>query len=160
LDFHRNGLIFIADLEGFGLKNLDLSIQRKINSALMDNFPLRVRKVLLVNPPLIINTIIAGIRLFMKKKIMDRIQVIQREEVLEHIEADQLLTNFGGNIDYSAAQFINYMNDVHENHSPIEFKTIKKKKTKKTPQSSRESISKKDKGNRKVSKSKMIQSES
>jgi len=29
LDFHRNGLIFIADLENFGLKNLDFSLQKK-----------------------------------------------------------------------------------------------------------------------------------
>jgi len=127
LDFHRNGLIFICDLEGFGLRNLDFNLQRKINSAMIDNFPMRINKVLLVNPPSILETVLAGIRLFMKKKIMDRIQIIHREDVLEYIDAEQLSSEYGGDIEYSSTHFINFANDLHDNYPHLDFKTIKKK---------------------------------
>jgi len=69
LDYHRNGLIFIADLQGVGWKNIDISLQRKVNSAMMDNFPLRISKVLIMNPPSIINAVISCARVFVKKKL-------------------------------------------------------------------------------------------
>jgi len=45
LDYHRNGLIFIADLTGVGWKNIDINLQRKVNSAMMDNFPMRIQNL-------------------------------------------------------------------------------------------------------------------
>jgi len=68
LDFHRNGVIFIGDLQGVGWKNVDFGLHKKLNSALMDNFPLRIHKVLIIHPPPIVPALISCFRIFMKKK--------------------------------------------------------------------------------------------
>jgi len=97
---------------------------------MMDNFPMRVKKVLIINPPSIIETIISTVRLFMKKKIMDRISIVSREEILEFIDADQLSQEMGGNIEYSINNFITYTDNIYSNYTPIEFKTVRRKKKK------------------------------
>jgi len=96
LDYHRNGLIFIADLEGVGWKNIDINLQKKVNGALMDNFPLRIKKVLILNPPPIIQAILSCIRIFLKKKIMDRMEIVKQEDILNFVDEDQLWTEVGG----------------------------------------------------------------
>jgi len=106
MDYHRNGLIFIADLQGVGWKNIDINLQRKVNSAMMDNFPMRIQKVFILHPPSIINAVIACARVFVKKKIMDRIQIVTKEQLLDHIDADQLWSELGGTVDYSIEQMI------------------------------------------------------
>jgi len=97
---------------------------------MMDNFPMRVKKVLLINPPSIMETIISTIRLFMKKKIMDRISIVSKEEILEYIDADHLSNEMGGNIEYSVNHFMTYIDNIYENNTPLEFKTVRKKKRK------------------------------
>jgi hypothetical protein len=136
LDYHRNGLIFIADLQGVGWKNVDISLQRKVNTALMDNFPLRISKVLIINPPGIMTAVMSCAKIFVKKKIMDRIQIVQKEQILDHIDADQLWTEFGGDVEYTVDNLIDTITQRLE-ESPLRLHTITKnnkklKKSKKT----------------------------
>jgi len=130
IDFHRNGLIFIADLQGVGWKNIDINLQRKVNSALMDNFPLRIAKVLILNPPSIINAVISCARIFVKKKIMDRISICQKDQILDHIDADQLWSEFGGNVEYSMDDLIETITE-RMSENPLRLHTITKNKNKK-----------------------------
>jgi hypothetical protein len=126
LDYHRNGLIFICDLQGVGWKNIDINLQKKVNSAMMDNFPMRIQKVFLLNPPSIINAVIGCARVFVKKKIMDRIQIIQKDQLLDHIDADQLWSEFGGEIEYSIPIMVESINERLK-ESPLRLHTITKK---------------------------------
>jgi hypothetical protein len=128
IDFHRNGLIFVADLQGVGWKNIDISLQRKMNSALMDNFPLRIQKVLLINPPSIIQAIMGIVRVFIKKKIMDRIQIIQQEDLTNYIDADSLWSEFGGNVDFTVEDLVHAIDDHSSYHPRLHTITKNKKK--------------------------------
>jgi hypothetical protein len=106
LDFHRNGIIVIGDLQGVGWKNIDFGLQKKINAALMDNFPLRIHKVILIHPPSIVPALISCFKLFIKKKIMDRIEAIQPEELENYVDKDNLWKDFGGNVEYLSENLI------------------------------------------------------
>jgi len=130
MDYHRNGLIFIADLEGVGWKNVDINLQRKVNSALMDNFPLRIKKVLILNPPPIIQAILSCVRIFLKKKIMDRMETVRMEDILNYVDEDQLWTGVGGNCEYTIDDLIQSIDD-YDPTSKIRLHTITKKDKKK-----------------------------
>jgi len=105
-----------------------------MNSALMDNFPLRISKVFMLNPPSIIQAIMGVVRVFIKKKIMDRIQIIQQEELINYIDADNLWSEFGGDVEYSVEDLVQAIDD-HSSHHP-RLHTITKNKNKKITQSS------------------------
>jgi len=125
LDYHRNGLIFIADLQGVGWKNIDINLQRKVNTALMDNFPLRIAKVLIINPPGIINAVMGCAKIFVKKKIMDRIQIIQKDQILDYIDPSQLWNEFGGDVEYTVDNLIDAITQRLD-ESPLRLHTITK----------------------------------
>jgi len=127
MDFHRNGIVFIGDLQGLGWKNIDFGLQKKINTALMDNFPLRIQKVLLIHPPPIVPALLSCFRIFMKKKLMDRIEVINPEELPNFIDKDQLWSEFGGNCDYNPQLLIESVNDFNPTQK-LRLRSISKKK--------------------------------
>jgi len=112
LDFHRNGLIFIFDLHGVGWKNINLSLQKHINSALMDNFPMKVTRVLILNPPMILGALVNGVRLFVKRKIIDRIKIVEMDELLEYVDPEQLHIDFGGKVNYPPEAFVHFVDKI------------------------------------------------
>eukprot|EP01126_Amoeba_proteus_P011456 TRINITY_DN14619_c0_g1_i6.p1 TRINITY_DN14619_c0_g1~~TRINITY_DN14619_c0_g1_i6.p1 ORF type:complete len:314 (-),score=44.65 TRINITY_DN14619_c0_g1_i6:320-1261(-) len=73
MDYFRNGIMMIADLENMGWDNIDLTLQNRMSSALLDNFPMRTCKILILNPPWILNAFLDALRLVIKKKVMDRV---------------------------------------------------------------------------------------
>jgi len=112
MDFHRNGLCFVADMKAVGWKNMDLKLQKTVNSALMDNFPMKISQVLVLNPPGIFKPLLAGSRLFVKKKIMDRIQIVEPEDLLNFISSDQLSADFGGDLQFTIETYIDWVDSV------------------------------------------------
>jgi len=112
MDYHRNGICFVADMKSVGWKNIDTKLQKTVNSALMDKFPLKISQVLILHPPMILKPIMAGVRLLVKKKIMDRIQIIEPEEVLDYIDKSQLLSDFGGEVHFSIETYFDWVDKV------------------------------------------------
>jgi len=110
MDYFRNGIMMVADLSGMGWDNVDVSVQKRISSALLDNFPMRTCKILIINPPWILNPFLSGMSLFIKKKVMERIYVLEKpEELLVHIEKDYLLKEYGGEVDYTVKDWFNFL---------------------------------------------------
>jgi len=96
----------------------------------MDNFPLRIKKVLILNPPPIIQAVLSCVRIFIKKKIMDRMEVVQTEDILNFIDEDQLWTGVGGKCEYTIDDYIQSIDD-YDPSSKIRLHTITKKDKKK-----------------------------
>jgi hypothetical protein len=110
MDYFRNGIMMVADLSGMGWDNVDVTVQRRISSALLDNFPMRTCKILIINPPWILNAFLSGMSLFIKKKVMDRIYVLEKpEDLLVHIDKEYLLTEYGGEVDYTVTDWFNFL---------------------------------------------------
>jgi len=100
LDGQRNGLIIIEDLTGLSFKNIDLTMQKKINELATGNFPQLMKSILLINPSPFLKVVLKLCKLFMKKKLMDRIKVVTKEELKDYVDADVLPKHFGGNLEF------------------------------------------------------------
>jgi hypothetical protein len=55
------------------MKNVDMKIQKKLNEMMSGNFPQLMNKILLINPPSIIKVLLKLAKVFMKKKLMERV---------------------------------------------------------------------------------------
>jgi len=122
MDFHRNGLTFVFDLKDIGWKNVDLRLQKRINSALMDTFPMKVKHVLVVNAPGIFKSLLAAARLFVKKKVTDRIQLLDSmSDLKKYIDEDTLPVEFGGKCKYRMEDYLSFTKKMIESnpqHTP------------------------------------------
>jgi hypothetical protein len=98
LSWHRHGTTYIEDLTGFKMSHMDSRIGSKTQKIFQNNFPARIQSILIVDPPAkgLVKALLKIARLFMKKKIIDRVKIISRKELLEHVDEDQLLEHFGG----------------------------------------------------------------
>jgi len=106
VDAHREGVIIVQDMSGFSWKNFDTRFERHIAEAMQDHFPQRVKKILLLNPPVILRAVLAVLRVIMKKKMMDRFEVVDLPGLLRYVSADQLWTRYGGKVEYSVDTWI------------------------------------------------------
>eukprot|EP01126_Amoeba_proteus_P028281 TRINITY_DN2791_c0_g2_i10.p1 TRINITY_DN2791_c0_g2~~TRINITY_DN2791_c0_g2_i10.p1 ORF type:complete len:360 (+),score=56.81 TRINITY_DN2791_c0_g2_i10:78-1157(+) len=101
MDYFRNGMVMIIDMSQVGWNNIDLSLQTKMGSVLLDNFPMRTCKILILNPPWILNTFLSALHLVLKKKLIERIFVMKdNSELLVHVSEENLHENWGGNLHY------------------------------------------------------------
>lgn len=103
LHVFRMGITFIMNLDGIGISYLRLcqmfiQVQKKLNSS----FPFRVRNILVVNPGWFMRVGISMAKVAgLNVKIIKRIQAVTEEDLLEFVDADNLITEYGGNIDFS-----------------------------------------------------------
>eukprot|EP01130_Rhizamoeba_saxonica_P003382 TRINITY_DN1430_c0_g1_i1.p2 TRINITY_DN1430_c0_g1~~TRINITY_DN1430_c0_g1_i1.p2 ORF type:complete len:243 (+),score=68.19 TRINITY_DN1430_c0_g1_i1:377-1105(+) len=112
MDCHRNGLVMIEDLSGMTMQNVDMKMQKKFNKSLMDNFPFRIKAIYMLHPPAILRGIMAVGKFFMKKKIRDRLHVIEPETLYEIIDPDELHVDFGGNYEISPEECMQLYNEA------------------------------------------------
>jgi len=121
MDYFRNGVEMVEDLEGFGWKHFDVDFQKKMGSAFTDTFPLRIKKVHVMNPPSIFDAIMKIAKTFSKSKMMDRIEIISKKsDILKFVEKDNLLDHFGGNLSYDNDKALLFITEwVKENEERL-----------------------------------------
>jgi len=103
IDALRNGVCFVIQMEGFGWKNFDLDFHRQSTSTWIGRFPVLVRKIIVVNPPAIFTALRKMIATVLKSKLMERFEILQTTKELEKlVEPDNLIAEFGGNVNYSS----------------------------------------------------------
>jgi len=123
MDYFRNGIMMVADLSDMSWDNVDMSLQQRMSSALLDNFPMRTCKIMILHPPWILNAFLGGLRLVIKKKVMDRVYVVDKpEDLLDHIEKDSLLKEYGGELDYSVGDWYHFIDEQEARESNKEEK--------------------------------------
>jgi len=112
MDYFRNGIMMVADLSNMSWDNVDMTLQQRMSSALLDNFPMRTCKIMILNPPWILNAFLGGLRLVIKKKVMDRVYVVDKpEDLLDHIDKDSLLQEYGGELEYTVGDWYNFIEE-------------------------------------------------
>jgi len=125
-DYFRNGIMMVADLSNMSWDNVDMSLQQKMSSALLDNFPMRTCKIMIINPPWILNAFLGGLRLVIKKKVMDRVYVVEKpEDLLDHIDAESLLREYGGELDYAIPDWYEFIEKTGKDPVEVEEKKAK-----------------------------------
>jgi len=102
MDYLRNGLIVIQDMDGYGWKHFDIDFQKKMSSMWQDVFPMRVKAMYILNPPGIFDAVMKIAKTFNKSKIMDRIEILAKKDLTRFIDKTQLLEDFGGELTMDA----------------------------------------------------------
>jgi hypothetical protein len=100
MDAFRNGYMVVQDFTGYSWKHFDMGLQKAMGAIFQDNFPITRRKCLVINPPTIFKALLAVFKLFIKKKLMDRIKVIKPEELQDYIDLDDIPIMYGGKLDW------------------------------------------------------------
>jgi len=118
MDYHRNGVYFIADFKSVGWKNWSVKLQSTATSALMDKFPLRMKRLLCFNTPGIFKAIMGAAKLLVKRKLYERVQLIQPEEITKYIDKSQLSSEFGGDFDFNVLNMFDYFDKVMQVNPP------------------------------------------
>ncbi|XP_073435595.1 snurportin-1 isoform X3 [Dendrobates tinctorius] len=96
VDTQRNGLVFIYDMGGSQYSNFELELSKKILSLLRGAFPARLKKVLIVSPPVWFRVPYSIISLLLKEKLRERVHMVSMSELLEHLPAQCLPESLGG----------------------------------------------------------------
>lgn len=96
IDVFRDGMTVIEDIHGAGLANFDMKMSKEISSVFQDRFPMRIKLIIVVDPPTIVRIMIAFARLFVKAKIIQRVKLLKKAELAEYVDHDQLSDEFGG----------------------------------------------------------------
>ena len=94
------GAVYVLDGENYRLKHLlKLSpiFAKKIFMCTMDALPIKIKEIHIVNPPFVIDSLIAFIKPFMKEKIFNRLHFHKDVTALhEYISRDFLPEEYGG----------------------------------------------------------------
>eukprot|EP00079_Xenopus_tropicalis_P027337 XP_012821586.1 PREDICTED: tyrosine-protein phosphatase non-receptor type 9 isoform X1 [Xenopus tropicalis] len=96
VDTQRNGLFFIYDMGGSQYNNFELELSKKILSLLRGAFPARLKKVLIVSPPVWFRVPYSVISLLLKEKLRERVHMVNASELLEHLPPQCLPESLGG----------------------------------------------------------------
>jgi len=100
MDSLRHGITIIEDITEFGWNHFDLDVQKQMN--LTSIFPIRVKRFIMINPPVIFNAIIKIAKTFVSAKLLDRMETTNKvKDCTKYVSTDQLWTQFAGEIDYS-----------------------------------------------------------
>jgi len=106
MDGLRNGCCLVAQLDGYGWKHFDVDFQRQMAPIWVDTFPVLVRKMLMLNPPSIISAILKITTMFMKEKMMDRIEQVDVKEITKIVEPQFLVKEFGGDVEWGPKNYV------------------------------------------------------
>ncbi|KAG8440287.1 hypothetical protein GDO86_006158 [Hymenochirus boettgeri] len=96
IDTQRNGLVFIYDMGGSQYNNFELELSKKILSLLRGAFPARLKKVLIVSPPVWFRVPYSVISLLLKEKLRERVHMVSVSELFQHLPAHCLPESLGG----------------------------------------------------------------
>uniref|UniRef100_A0A8C5Q3W7 Tyrosine-protein phosphatase non-receptor type 9 n=1 Tax=Leptobrachium leishanense TaxID=445787 RepID=A0A8C5Q3W7_9ANUR len=96
VDTQRNGLVFIYDMGGSQYSNFELDLSKKILSLLRGAFPARLKKVLIVSPPVWFRVPYSIISMLLKEKLRERVHMVNVSELLQHLPPQCLPESLGG----------------------------------------------------------------
>jgi len=114
IDGIRNGICMVTDMEGYGWKNFDADFQKQTATLFTENFPLLMRKILTLNPPGIFTALVKIMKTIMKHKIFERYEVLQVKDFGKFIEPDNLLAEYGGNVNCTYQDWYKIMGEWAE----------------------------------------------
>jgi len=83
----RAGAQYIFNFSNFGWGNFDPKMEKQMSNLYQDGYPMKMSLALLVDSPWYIKMVLNVCRLFLKKKLMDRIKPCKRNsKIVSHFE--------------------------------------------------------------------------
>eukprot|EP00043_Microstomoeca_roanoka_P011901 m.112489 g.112489 ORF g.112489 m.112489 type:complete len:303 (+) comp15328_c0_seq2:305-1213(+) len=90
------GLVTIGDFAGWGYSNFDAETEKLTMKLLTACLPVRLGTIYMTNSPWILRIFLRIVKVFLKKKMQERMRVVSNIELLDDIAEDQLDVEFGG----------------------------------------------------------------
>eukprot|EP01090_Pellita_catalonica_P012116 TRINITY_DN2567_c0_g1_i1.p1 TRINITY_DN2567_c0_g1~~TRINITY_DN2567_c0_g1_i1.p1 ORF type:complete len:316 (+),score=73.53 TRINITY_DN2567_c0_g1_i1:51-998(+) len=113
--FSREGYMIVEDFEGASLgdffkmmnpKKAGTDFDMKEAMAAIENcIPARVRQILIVDPPWFVRLLTAFIRPFVKAKLLKKVVMIKRKDLLDYISEENLLKEYGGTVEFDSQKW-------------------------------------------------------
>jgi len=99
VDEIRAGVCFIGNFEGFGAKNWSLKLFIRFMKMWQDKYPVRVRRIYMVNTPVYFWAIAKFVMTFTSRKFQDRFKFLNEEELSKIVPKFSLPPCVGGTFD-------------------------------------------------------------
>lgn len=116
LDIWREGFTYVYDLKGWSFtQNFDRKMSRATTLAIQNNFPFRVRSVLLIHTGLFTKVFLNLLKVLrIRKKIMSRIECVKPRTVLERANRGTVPSTFGGDYIFDYTEYIAHIADEED----------------------------------------------
>lgn len=102
----RKGFLFICDLRGTKMSQVDRKLVKAILDMLSNKFPARLKKVLLLEPPSFFNWAFRIIRPLIPGKYLEKIATARLHDLPSYVEPDRLLVDYGGTLTFDASSYV------------------------------------------------------
>lgn len=110
----RKGVVFIYNMSDSEYSNFDYELCQKILNLLKGAYPAKLKKVLIVSPPLWFRAPFHLLRLIVREKLRDRVWLLSTEQLKDHIPAHALPTELGGNYQHNHQAWIEECNTIYK----------------------------------------------
>ena len=107
-----NGVVVFHDLNGLQRQNVHPEIPKLIMQGIIGHFPLKIVGMYLLNAPWFFQVLFNVIKLFLPKKLKERIYFIDSlEEVYKVVDKEKLLVEHGGELDFDPDTWVDHHRD-------------------------------------------------
>lgn len=107
VETQRDGITVLCNMDGLNWEQSDYAFYRDVIQLFQNNFPCRVKNIIVFRPPWWIKMLIGFVSPFMKPKMRNRIHMESEiEKILDWIEEANLPSEFGGTFTYDHDAFV------------------------------------------------------
>lgn len=110
----RNGIVFIYNMNDSEYSNFDYELCQKILDLLKGAYPAKLKKVLIVSPPLWFRAPFHLLRLIVREKLRDRVWLLKIDQLKEHVPEHALTEELGGTNKHHHQAWIEECHTVHK----------------------------------------------
>jgi len=110
----RNGIVFIYNMHDSDYSNFDYELCQKILDLLKGAYPAKLKKVLIVSPPLWFRAPFHLLRLIVREKLRDRVWLLKIDQLKEHLLENVLTPELGGTNAHDHRAWIEECYTVHK----------------------------------------------
>jgi hypothetical protein len=103
-----NGIVIFHDLGGLSKNNVHPLIPKMLLSAIIGNFPVKIRGLYLLNRPFFFKVLFTPIKkVLFPKKLKERTYAVDSiDEIYKIVEKEKLLTEHGGELDFNPEDWV------------------------------------------------------
>lgn len=108
----RNGIVFVYNMANSEYSNFDYELCQKILNLLKGAYPAKLKKVLIVSPPLWFKAPFHLLRLIVREKLRHRVWLVNVNQLSDHLPKEALTCDLGGVYEHDHEAWINECNNL------------------------------------------------
>lgn len=102
----ENGVCFVGNMKTLTWKKFNMEFVKSFCNLWQDGYPIRVRRIVLVDLPLFFRGLASVVSLFIPKKISDRFKWVKGANLDKFVPLEQLPLAFGGTMEFDLEKWI------------------------------------------------------